>query len=120
MLEPCNPRPLTPHSAPIKNGSTLDSFIDGDSREGRFMAAVEVGDRIAASPGRAPPVRVVDHVRRTEEGVGRGKVRVEFYGASQQVPGFSVRVFASPKPQFSPTQETVAGFLVVGVLGGDA
>ena len=69
---------------------------------------------------RAPSVRIVNDVRRSEKGEGWRKPWVEFDGASQQARRFAVGVSGSPKPQFSPAQEAVIGFLIVGVLRCDA
>jgi hypothetical protein len=71
-----------------------------------------------STPGAA--LRLVNDVRRTEKGKGWRKPWVEFDGASQQARRFAVGVFGSPRAQFSPAQEAVIGFQIVGVLRCDA
>jgi hypothetical protein len=58
------PKPFGPHSGALKNGSTMDSFIDPDSREGRFMDAIEAG--LIEQLGRSPTFSERLVIRRAE------------------------------------------------------
>src|SRR5208337_24471 len=64
----------------------------------------------------APPVYEIDHMGRTKEGEGRGKARVQFCSASQEIPRLTVGFLRRSKPQLAAAQEQVIGFQIVGVL----
>src|SRR5271166_6977016 len=65
----------------------------------------------------APPVYVVENMRRANEGDGRDKARVQFYGALPELPRLAVAFLRLQIPKLATAQKQVIGFKIVGVLG---
>src|SRR5271166_6689331 len=65
----------------------------------------------------APPVYVVENMRRANEEDGRNKARVQFYGALKEPPRLAVALLREQIVNFATAQQQVIGFKIVGVLG---
>ena len=68
----------------------------------------------------APPVHVVDHLRRGEEGEGGRKAGREFGRSPQQRLRIAVRLSCRPKKQLPPAHEAIVRFQIVDMFDGKA
>src|SRR5271165_2019671 len=65
----------------------------------------------------APPVYVVENMRRANEEDSRDKARVQFYRALHELPRLAIGFLRLQIPKLAAAQEQVIGFKIVGVLG---